>query len=231
MASSRAKILRAPSQQGSNLIAQCAGKPAAAGSNQHDAASSSQVWLTDGKMSERARNLAADTNQDQSFQERARKLAAENFDINDEDDSNWPQNVRISRADVPHLEKVYSSLRQELKRKPEDTMEDLDVNTLIWRMFMIVTQQAAVHLGNDCWDIFHPTQNQPPRTVKQLFDEISKLVREQTEIQGISLIDWQDNSWKRTTLLGDQAVQLPTTKGLCILRFRVVHGKKLEKIS
>ena len=42
-ASCRPGILRAPSQQGSNLIPQSAGKPAAGGSNQNDAASSSQV--------------------------------------------------------------------------------------------------------------------------------------------------------------------------------------------
>ena len=109
------------------------GKLAAGGSNQNDAASSSQVWLTDAKMNERARKLAAaGTNQDQSFQERARKLVAENSDINDEDDSKWPHNCRIYRANVPHLEKVYSNLRQQLKRRPEDIMEDLDVNSLIW---------------------------------------------------------------------------------------------------
>ena len=132
-ASSRPGILRALSQQGSNLIAQCAGKPTAGVSNQNDAASSSQVWPTDAKMSERARKLAAaETNQDQSFQERARKLAAENSDINDEDDSKWPHNLHISRAKVPHFEKVYSNLRQQLKCNPEDTMEDVDVNTLTW---------------------------------------------------------------------------------------------------
>ena len=114
-ASSRPGILRAPSQQGSNLIAQCAGKPVAGDSNQNDAASRSQVWLTDAKSSERAR-----------------KLAAENFDINDEDDSKRPHNFSISRANVPNLEKVYSNPRQELQRKPEGQMEDLDVNTLIW---------------------------------------------------------------------------------------------------
>ena len=54
---------------------------------------------------------------------------------------------------------------------------------------MIVTQQAAVHLGNDYLENVHATKNQPLRTVKQLFDVTSKLVREQTEIQGISLID------------------------------------------
>ena len=37
----------------------------------------------------------------------------------------------IYRAYVPHLENVYSNLRQQLHRMPEDKMEDLDVNTLI----------------------------------------------------------------------------------------------------
>ena len=62
-ASSRPGILRAPSQHGSNHTAQCTGKPAAGGSNQNDVASSSQVWLTDAKMSERARKPAAGRNE------------------------------------------------------------------------------------------------------------------------------------------------------------------------
>ena len=73
-------------------------------------------------------------------------FAAETSETNDEDDSKWPHNYCISRADVPHFEKVYSNLQQQLKRKPEDKLEDLDVNTLMWRMFVIVTQQPAVLL-------------------------------------------------------------------------------------
>ena len=91
-ASYRPGILRAPSQQGSSVIVS-AGQPAAGGSNQNDAALSSQVWQRDAKTND---------------SECARKLAAENSDINDEDDSKWPHNYRISRANVPHLEKVYS---------------------------------------------------------------------------------------------------------------------------
>ena len=178
-----------------------------------NAASSSQVYLTDAKMNERARKLAAaGTNQDPSFQERARKLVGENSHINDENDSKWPHNYHISRANVSHLEIVCSNLRQQLKRKPEDEIDHLDVNTLIWRMFMIVTQQAAVHLGNDFLENLHSTTNLPQRTVKQLFDVTSKLVREQTEIQGTSLVDWQEDSWKRTTLLTDRTVRLSTAK-------------------
>ena len=51
-------------------------------SNQNDAASSSHVRLSDAKTNDIARKLAAvDTNQVQSFPERARKLVTENFDI------------------------------------------------------------------------------------------------------------------------------------------------------
>ena len=132
-ASNRPGTLRAPSQECSNLTAQCAGKLAAGGSNQNYAASSSQVWLTDAKLGERARKLAAaGTNQDLSFQECARKLAAENLDINDEDDSKWPHNLRVSRANVPHRERVYANLRRQLIREPEDKLEDLNLNTMIW---------------------------------------------------------------------------------------------------
>ena len=77
-ASNRPGILRAPSPQASNLIVS-AGKPAAGGSNQSDATSSSQVWQKDAEMNDSARRLpAAGTNQDLSFQESARRLAAEN---------------------------------------------------------------------------------------------------------------------------------------------------------
>ena len=101
--------LRAPSQQGSNLIAN-AGKLAAGGSNQNDAASSSQVWLSDAQTNDSARKLAAaGTNQDLSFQECARKLAAENSEIIVDDDLEWQNNHQKSLAYVPHLEKVHSS--------------------------------------------------------------------------------------------------------------------------
>ena len=126
-ASCRPGILRAPSQQGSNHTAQCAGKPAVGSSNRNDAASISQmwltdaklsasisqVWLTDAKLSERAMKLGAvDTSEGQSLPENAR-------DINDEATRSG-RKISAYLANVPHLEKVYSNLRQQLKREPED---------------------------------------------------------------------------------------------------------------
>ena len=77
---------------------------------------------------------------------------------------------------------------------------------------MLVTQQAAFHLGNDNLENLHSTQNQAQRTMKQLFDVTEKLASGQTEIHGISVINWQDKSWKMTILLNDRAVQLSTAK-------------------
>ena len=86
------------------------------------------------------------------------------------------------------------------------------MNTLIWGMFVSVTLNAAVHLGNAYLDNLHSTKNLPQRTMKQLFDVTRKLVKEQTEIQGVSMINWQEKFWEETTLLTARAVQLSTAK-------------------
>ena len=73
---------------------------------------SSQVWQRDAKTNDSARKLAAArTNQDLSFQECARTLAAADSEIVDgDDDSEWPNNFHA---------RIY---------------------TLMWGMFQIVTR-------------------------------------------------------------------------------------------
>ena len=46
----------------------------------------------------------------------------------------------------------------------------------------------------------------------KLFDVTRKLFKYQKEIQRVSIIDRQETSWKRMTLLNDRAVQLSTAK-------------------
>ena len=67
-------------------------------------------------------------NQDLNLQECARKLAEYNSEIID-DDFEAEQLLHISCLRSTSRE---SQLRQQLNRKPEDKMEDLDVNTLMW---------------------------------------------------------------------------------------------------
>ena len=183
------------------------GNLAAGGSNQNDVTSSSQVWLTGSKMNERAGKLAtAGTNQDPSIQV-LRKLAAENSDINDEDDMKWAHNYRTSPAHVPHFETCYTNSTASQKTKWRTWMWIRWYVKYLW-MSLSKPQYILEKIFEDstCY------QNQPQRTVKHLFDVTRKLVRDQTEIQGISLIIWQEHSWKRTTLLNHRAVRLSKAK-------------------
>ena len=60
-----------------------------------------------------------------------------------------PHNLHISTDCLPHMEKVFSIVRQRYGLSPRDKMKNLDVNAAIWGIFMSVTLQAAVHLGTD----------------------------------------------------------------------------------
>ena len=61
----------------------------------------------------------------------------------------WPHNLLVSTAYIPHLERVFSNVRQRCRLSPGDKMEHLDVNAATRGIFMSVTLQAAVHLGKD----------------------------------------------------------------------------------
>ena len=153
-----------------------------------DVASSSHVWQKDAEMDKSTRRLvAAEKDQEhQNFHENlksTRKLVAHgNSDI-DGIGTIWPHNLQTSIAYVSHLEKFFSNVRQRYGRKPGDKMEDLDVNAIIWRMFMSVTLQATVHVGKDNAENLHSIKNQPKRTLKHLFNVTEKLmIRDQKEI-------------------------------------------------
>ena len=205
--------LRAPCQQDWKST----GKPVAREPNQKDAASSSQVWQKDAEMDKSTRRLAA-AEKDQellNFHENlksTRKLAVSgNSDI-DGNGTIWTHNLQKSTTTFHIFEKVLSNVRQRYGRKPGDKMEDLDVTTIVWRMFMSVTLQAALHFGKDFSENSHSIKNQPMRSLKQLFHVTVKLIRDHKEISGIPVIDWKQLMWQRTTLLTDRAVQFATAK-------------------
>ena len=69
-------------------------------------------------------------------------------------------------------------------------MKDLDVNTATWWWFMSVTLQAAVHLGKGYTENMRSTKNQPKTFWRQLFQVTQSLITDQTEITGLTTIDW-----------------------------------------
>ena len=106
------------------------------------------------------------------------------------------KNFHISPDCVPHMEKVFSIVRRTYDRKPTDNLKDLDVNTAMWCKLMSVTLKAAVHLGQDYSQNIRSIMNQPSKSVDQLFRTTEKLIKDHTEIAGLSTIDWNQPTWK-----------------------------------
>ena len=95
------------------------------------------MWQSDVESNASAERLAAkETNQNLDFPASAGKPAAEGSGIVDVD-SVRPNNFHISVARVPHLERVYSNLRQKIGCKLGDDMNDLDTKSLMWGMFYV----------------------------------------------------------------------------------------------
>ena len=110
------------------------------------------------------------------------------------------------------MEKVFSIVRKTCDRKPTDDLKDLDVNTASWCIFMSVTLQAAVHYGRDFVQNLRSVKNQSSTSVDSLFRTTEKLVVDQTEIGGLSTIDWNQQVWKESSLLHDRAVHIIKSK-------------------
>ena len=121
---------------------------------------------------------------------------------------NWPHHFLMSPEVPPHMEKVYSILRQVYGRSPTEDLNDIDENTVMWRKFMNTTLQASVHLGRDCMENLRFTKNQLLKCAKQLFQVTEKLIKYQTEISCLTTIDSKELTWRSTTPPCDKAIEI-----------------------
>ena len=86
------------------------------------------------------------------------------------------------------------------------------MNAAIWGMFLNTTFQAAVHLGQDCAESLRLVKNHLWKSVKQLFKETEKLIKNQSEIDGVTTIDYKEHTWRSTSSLCDRAYQIANAK-------------------
>ena len=72
---------------------------------------------------------------------------------------------------------------------------------------MSSTLQASVFMGKNYSDNWHSIKNSKDLTMKQMFDISEKLIGGQSdEIYGVSPINWEDSSWKPSSLVNDEEV-------------------------
>ena len=124
----------------------------------------------------------------------------------------WSLNLHVSPATVHHTEAVFSIGREIYGREHDDPMDDLDVNMAIWGIFLNATLRAAVHLGQDYEANLRYVKNHLWNTVGQLFNENKKLIGEQTEITGVSTINFKELTWMSTSLLCSRAHRITNAK-------------------
>ena len=86
------------------------------------------------------------------------------------------------------------------------------MNAAIWGTFLNTSLQAAVHLGQDYEVSLRFVKNHLWTSVEQLFKETGKLSRNQTEITGVTTIDYKEHTLISTSLLCDRAYQITNAK-------------------
>ena len=71
---------------------------------------------------------------------------------------------------------------------------------------MAATMNAATFMGKNFLDNQNSIMNSTDLTLKKMFDISAKLVGEQEEINNLDKIQWEKNSWKQLSLIGDETV-------------------------
>ena len=103
------------------------------------------------------------------------------------------------------VDKVKDQVRNRQKRM-SNVAESGEEHSMIWRMFMAATMNAATFMRKNFVEIQNSIMNSRDLTLKHMFDITSKLVSAQDEINSLDNIHWGKNSWKQLSLIGDETV-------------------------
>ena len=107
--------------------------------------------------------------------------------------------------------------------------ESGEEHSIIWGMFMAATLNAATFMGKNFSTIQSFFKNCEDLTLKQMFDVTAQLVNNQEEIHGLDKIQWEKDSWKRLSLIGDETViNLQCTKVYVFSDSVLCFGKVLQ---
>ena len=96
-------------------------------------------------------------------------------------------------------------------------------------MFKAATLNAATFMGQNFSTIQSVVKNHEELTLKQMFDVTAQLEINQDEMHGLDQIQWEKDSWKRLSLIGDETViSLQRTKVYVFSDFVLCLGKVLQ---
>ena len=108
----------------------------------------------------------------------------------------WPQQFAIGNDEAElelsvesrsFVNRVNDQVRKRQKRLSNVT-EDEEKLSMIWGMFMTVTMESAVFMGENYLNNCQSIANTTDLTLQQMFDISARFVSEQDEISGIELV-------------------------------------------
>ena len=86
------------------------------------------------------------------------------------------------------VNKVKDQVRN--RQKMSNVAESGEEHSIIWRMFMATTLNAATFMGKNFSTIHSVVKNYEDLTLKHMFDVTAQLVNNQDEINGLDKILW-----------------------------------------
>ena len=108
----------------------------------------------------------------------------------------YSENFVMGSDAAEFLNKVKDQVRNRQKRM-SNVAESGDEHSIIWRMFMATTLNAATFMGKNFSTVQSVAKNHESLTLKQMFDVTAQLVNNQEEINCVDKILWGKNSWTR----------------------------------
>ena len=112
-----------------------------------------------------------------------------------------------------YVEKVFDIVRQKLGRPEDDTMDQIDTNLAMWRIFMTTCTKAAVHLGKDYEENLRVVRNTNFWELRPFFTTAQCLILNQKEEAfGVNTVDWDKSPWMKRTLVHEYTVKLLTAE-------------------
>ena len=84
--------------------------------------------------------------------------------------------------------------------------ESGEEHSIIWGMFMAATMNAATFMGKNFSTVQSFIKNYEDLILKKMFDVTAQLVNDPEEIHGLDTIQWEKDSWKSLSLIGDETI-------------------------
>ena len=115
------------------------------------------------------------------------------------------------------------------QKRMSNVAESCTEHSIIWRMFMATTLNAATFMGKNFSTFQSVVRNHESLTLKQMFDVTAKLVNNQEEINCLYKILYGKNSWTHLSLIHDEVViNLHSTKVYVFSDSVLCLGKVLQ---